>query len=307
MSTSDWFDDLPVLGKLSPTEAAGKLREVGEDAAAEALEMPPRAMTRSFGVRELWPFKDKPWQHTAHAFGYLAPAPPGDTPLTIRHAGNIAADESLRNARLKITLDRLRVADYPGGGTHRILFDFYAQNQVAGGNVEHLHFNATYRVRAGERAGIAGYPIFVGLNVGTEGVALKCFTVNVRNEHDEAFLAALDSDVFKAGLKLATTLQPAIAPLSGMAVALTRSIAKRNRNVPVQDFHLGLDFTNIAMGARLAEGSYLAVQIPEKLQSVWDWDDWVYHPTKGQVVGKDDPTQLIPYNYVVFGVSRYAE
>ena len=172
---------------------------------------------------------------------------------------------------------------------------------------EHLHFNATYRVLEGQRAGIAGYPIFIGLNVGAEGVAFKCFTVNVKNDNDEKFLAAMDSDVFKAGLKLVTTAQPAIAPLSGMALAVTRSIATRNRNVPVQDFYLGLDFTNIAGGVRLAEGSYLAVQIPETLQTVWDWDDWVYHPNKGRVLNKSDPTQLIPYNYIIFGVSRYPQ
>lgn len=178
---------------------------------------------------------------------------------------------------------------------------------MPGDRVEHLHFNAIYRVREGERAGIAGYPIFVGLGVGSEGLAFKCFTVNVKNDDDEKFLAAMDSDVFKAGLRLITTTQPAIAPLSGMAVALTRSIAQRNRNVPVQDFYLGLDFTNIASGARLAEGSYLAVQIPETLHSVWDWDEWVYHPTKGRVVNKADPTQLIPYNYIIFAVSRFAQ
>ncbi len=306
MCTSQSFDDLPVLGKLSRAEAAKALREVGEaEAADKLLAQQPAANTRTFSVRDVWPFRDRPWQHTAHAFGYLAPAPPGNDLLPIHHAGNINADESLKKARLKITLNCLRVADYPGRGTHHILFDFYAQNQVAGGNVEHLHFNATYRVREGERAGIAGYPIFIGLNVGSEGVAFKCFTVNVRNDEDQSFLASLDSDVFKAGLKLATTLQPAIGPLSGMAVALTRSIARRNQNVPVQDFYLGLDFTSVGTGARLAEGSYLAVQIPEALWSAWDWTDWVFNPAKGQVVNKHDQTQMIPYNYLIFAVSRY--
>ena len=201
-------------------------------------------------------------------------------------------------------LNTLRVAHYPGGGAHRILFGFYARNQVEG-KAEDLHFNATYRVREGQRAGIAGYPIFVGLNAGTEGVAFRCYTVNVKNDDDEKLLAMMDSDVFKAGLKLANTLQPAIAPLSGMAYALTRSLAQRNRNVPVQDFYLGLDFTSDPAGARLAAGSYLAVQIPDSVKTVWDWDEWVFHPQRGQVVSKADPTQSIPYNYVVFGVSRY--
>lgn len=122
---------------------------------------------------------------------------------------------------------------------------------------------------------------------------------------DEAFLSFLESDVFKAGLRLATTVQPSIALFSETAMGLTKAIAKRNRNVPIQDFYLGLDFSAIATRARLAEGSYLAVQIPETFQTVWDWSEWVYNPANGQIVNTEDPTQLIPYNYVVFSVSRH--
>ena len=136
-------------------------------------------------------------------------------------------------------------------------------------------------------------------------MVFRCLTVNVKNEDDKALLGFLESDVFKTGLMLATTAQPAIAPLSGMAVALTKSIAGRHKNVPVQDFYMGLDFTEIAFRARLAEGSYLAVQIPEAFERIWDWDEWVYHPKSGQVVSRDDEAQLIPYNYLVFSVSRY--
>jgi hypothetical protein len=68
---------------------------------------------------------------------------------------------------------------------------------------------------------------------------------------------------------------------------------------------MGLDFSPIPTRARLAEGSYLAVQIPETMHTVWDWGEWVYNPGNGRVVNKDDPTQLIPYNYLVFSISRY--
>jgi hypothetical protein len=304
MATTTWFEDLSVIGKMQPDKAAAKLHEVGEHDAATALEGGLAKGEVFRGLARPWPFQDKPWQHTAHAFGYLAPVPPGSSAQPIQHAGNIAPDASLKKARIKITLDGLRVAAYPGGGMHRVLFDFYAQNQVGSG-VENLHFNATYRVQEGERAAIIGYPIFVGLNVGSDGVAFKCFTVNVQNDQDEAFLGFLESDVFKSGLKLAQVVQPAIAPLSEIAVGLTKSIAARNRNVPVQDFYMGLDFSAIAMRARLAEGSYIAVQVPEKLQTVWNWTDWVYSPANGQVVNKADATQMIPYNYIVFSVSRY--
>ena len=100
-------------------------------------------------------------------------------------------------------------------------------------------------------------------------------------------------------------MQPAIAPFSQMALGLTKSIAGRNRNVAVQDFYMGLDFSRIPTGARLAEGSYLAVQIPEKMQAVWNWEEWVFNPANGQIVNKTEKTQLIPYNYIVFSVNRY--
>jgi hypothetical protein len=60
-----------------------------------------------------------------------------------------------------------------------------------------------------------------------------------------------------AGLKLALTPQPALAPLSSLAIGLTKLIAKRNRNMPVQDVYLGLDFGGAPTGARLALGSYI--------------------------------------------------
>ena len=307
METYSGFDDVPVLGAMQPEQAAGKLQELGETEAAEklteALARAPATFRSAGGFH--WPWSSpRAWEHTAHAFGYLAPAPPGGAPLAIQHAGTIAADETLKNNRIKITLDRLRVADYPGGGMHLVLFDCYAQNQVPG-TVEHLHFNTTCRAQEGQHAAVIGYPLFVGLNVGTEGMAFECYTVNVKNDDDEAFLGFLESDAFKEGLKLVKTVQPAIAPFSQMALGLTKAIAKRNRNVGVQEFKMGLDFSTIATRARLAEGSYLAVQIPESMHTVWDWDQWVYDPASGRVVNRDDSTQLIPYNYVIFGVSRY--
>ncbi len=301
------FQDVPVIGRLSPEQAGAKLREMGDTETAEALEEagleasgPP---SRSFGFFGGL-FRPKAYQHTSHAMGFLPVSPPGSARLPIVHAGNMAADESLKNGRIRITLNRLRVADYPGRGLHRVLLDFYAQNQLPG-QTEELHFHSTVRAQEGQQAAVVGYPVFVGLNVGTAGVALRCYTVNVKNEADESFLALLESDVAKAGLKLATVAQPSLAPFVQITKGLTATIAQRNRNVPVQDFYLGLDFSGTTMGARLSVGDYIAVQIPESLQTVWSWEDWVYDPGNGHIVSRDDPTKLIPYNYLVLGVSPY--
>lgn len=306
MSVSAWFDDIPVVGALPPEEAVVILHEVGEDEVADALAESQENAYDFGGTERRWWLPPKLWMHAAHTFGYLAPASSVGDELLIQPIDTIRADTTLKHAQLKITLDRLRVADYPGRGTHRVLVHFFAQNQTAE-KTEDVHFNATYRIREGEHAAIRGYPIFVGLAVGGEGLRLKCRTINVKNDQDEAFLNVLESDVFKSGLHLATTVQPALVPLSELALGLARTMATRHRNISVQDFDLGLDFSNLPLGAHLAEGAYLAVQLPESEQPVWNWDEWVYHPSVGQVVKRDNHQQMIPYNYLVFSVHRYEE
>jgi hypothetical protein len=278
---------------------------MGDMEAAAALDNQGGAAPQTFGLRGWLGGREPAWQHTAHAFGYIDQDAGGQS-LPIRHAGQIAADDTLRNSAIRITLDRLRAAKYPGSGTHRILFDFYAQNQTWK-DVEHLHFNTTFRVREGEEAAVIGYPIFVGLRVGPDGLALKGFTVNVKNEDDEALLSLMESDVMRSGLRLLSTAQPALAPLTGIAVALTTAVAKRNRNVPVQDFFMGLDFSTIPTRARLREGAYIAVQIPQRMALAWDWAEWVYDVGNGHIVRRDDRQALVPYNYVVLGVTRQKE
>ena len=76
---------------------------------------------------------------------------------------------------------------------------------------------------------------------------------------------------------MATAVQPVLAPATELAFGLTKKIATRHRNVPVQNFDLGLDFGPSASGARLAEGCYVAVQIPQFFELVWDWSDWVFY------------------------------
>ena len=231
-----------------------KLRELGEDAAADAIERatpPPKTMRAA----SFWPFTDRAWQHTAHSIGFCRPAEPGLRKFSAStRLEPPVAEKRPHQHRLNV----LRVADYPGGGEHRVLFDFYARNQVPGAS-EDLHFNAAYRAREGDMRRFAA-PIFVGLGVGATGVAFQFHTVNVANADDEAFLDFLEGDIFKSGLKLATTMQPAIALLAGMALALTKSIAKPNRNVSVQDCFLGLDFAGTAMG----RGSRRATTSPSR-------------------------------------------
>lgn len=253
------------------------------------------------------PFRQQPkiWMHTSHAFGHIA-AMPGRSELPIRPLSSIRPDTRLRRGRINITLDRLRVRSYPGNGIHRILLHFYAQNQTIE-HLEDINYNTVYRIREGEEAALRGYPLFLGLSVGSIGLRMKVRTINVSNDQDEAFLSFLESDTIRAGLRLATTAQPAIVPFSEIAFGLAKTIGERHRNIPVQDFDLGLDFGSSATGARLATGSYLAVQMPGEHLAQWDWQDWIYHAASGLVLLRGDDRLALPYNYLVFSISPYEE
>jgi len=72
----------------------------------------------------------RPYEYGAHAFGYIRPGMPNEDMVEIVHAGSIEPASSMRNTRLWIGLGGLRVADYPGSGKPRILFDFYGRNQT---------------------------------------------------------------------------------------------------------------------------------------------------------------------------------
>jgi hypothetical protein len=203
MAASEWID-IPVLAKLPPAQVAEKLRQLGEAGDAERIEQVALiAMKEAFSPMSWWPFSDRPWQHVNHAFGFIPHTASSSPPLPIHDAGMIPPDESLKGGRVKITLDALWAAGYPGGGDHNVLFDFYAQSTVPDA-AEHLHFSINVRVRNGEFAGIRSRPIFIGLQVGGEGLNFKCFTVNVANTDDEKFLAFLDSNTFRGGLCFAS-------------------------------------------------------------------------------------------------------
>jgi hypothetical protein len=285
-------DGFEVLGKMSTERRAAKLAEL-ETAPAAAVA----ATEKTF-----WDGRPRAYEHTAHAFGYLPSGAAGSRLFDIVPAGSLETDHTLRDGRVTIRLDRLRVAAYPGGGIHRVLFEFDAANHRSDG-VDELHFAMTFRAQEGESAAVVGYPIFVGLGVGAAGAAFRCHTINVKNDDDEALLSALESDAVSGGLELLTIAQPAIKPLASLSLGLAKAIAKRHRNVAVQDFYLGLDFGRSSTGARLREGTYFAVQLPEELLAEC-WTKWAYDAASGQLVSKPDG-RAIGYNYVAFSVARY--
>lgn len=296
------FDNIKVIGEYDSRSLTAKLDQISgfDTELSKGLDQSKSAddLLRFFGL-----IKQQPWMQTTHQFGYIALRQPGSIESQeIQYPGAIAADVSLKNNRINIRLDRLRVHKYPGNGTHNIMVNFAARNQVADSQ-ETVTFSQTYRVGEKQTAGVAGYPIFIGLNVGSQGVAFEGSTVNVNNEADQAILTALESPPFQSGLSLLTTAQPAIAPFTEITLGVVKALAKRTENVPVQKFYLGLDFEDAPMGIRLAEGNYIAAQVPS--ETAIEWHKWMYRPDIGTIVHKADSSETLPYNYLVFRVSRY--
>jgi hypothetical protein len=299
MTTPRVLDSIPVIGELEPDRIAAKLDELGDPNTAAEFR---RAGAAAAGARGLLGWgKPKPWQYTSHQIGYLAPwtsGPAGAQP--IKAVSDVSADTSLKGRRINVHLQRLRVFDYPGSGLHYVMLTFKAQNQLKDGP-EPVGFSQAYRVQEGQEAGIVGYPVFLGLSVGDAGVSLQAATVNVKNDSDEKMLGFLESAPFTSGLNLLTTAQPALKPFTEMAVGLGKMVASRNQNVAVEEMFLGLDFTGNVMGARLAAGDYIVVQVPSP--NTLNWGDWNFDPSVGNIVSTAADKTPIPYNYFVFAIS----
>jgi len=291
-----WFDDLPVIGSMSDEEAGRHLLEIGATDDATAIATPVTGEDK-FGIFDR---RLPAYRHTAHVVGHVGELTAGRVP--VQSIGEIEPDSQLRSRPLRISLGKLAAVDYPGKGNHIVLCDLSVRHTTTS-EAEDLHYAVVVRAAEGERAGVLNLPVFVGVNPGEEGLSFKGYTVNVKNEQDEELLRYLESDTMRRGLTLLNTAQPALAPLTEIAYGLTRTLAQRHRNVPVQNFTLGLDFSRRAFGAALRLGAYVVVQIPVQLQYAWDWDNWVYDVLLGDLVSRTEPGQGIKYNHLVFTVS----
>ncbi len=309
-------EELIPLGEQPPEVILEKLRELeGPESAeryARRLEPGRKGLEGLFG--------DKPWLNTQHQYGFIPRYRPGQERYhKIVSASNMPDGQALSYAtlvdkRINIKLDYLRIHQYPppllslGDNKHTILFNFEARNQVKEG-AEAVAFNQTYEARSGQDVAVKGQPIFIGLNVGPQGVLFSCRTVNVSNSNDDSVVKAINSEAVSMGLNLLTTAQPALVPFVGVARGLWTSLAKHSQNTLVQRFTLGLDFEAGTTGAQLGIGSYVVAQVPRADEITWS--EWKLDAENGTIVRADlaegEETYSLPYNTVVFRVSPYEE
>lgn len=301
VETGGQVEEVKPLAQMKRAEMVAKLREMGEEETAAQMEEKGSALEGLFGGPR------KPYLYRTHQIGYFPLRQAGDpSVLAIEAIGMVEPDSSLLNGRIDIHLDRLHVQEYPGslfgGGDHQVLVNFQGINQLPEAK-ETVGFAQKYDAADGDLVGALGYPVFIGLNVGNTGVAFRVETVNVKNSQDEAFLSLLDSQPFTSGLSLLSTAQPALQPLTELTVGMARMLAGRSKNVKVQEMYLGLDTTQSAAGAALAEGNFIVAQVPSP--AAVDWQEWVFDGQKGAVVRKEDGQEGLPYNYLIFRVTKH--
>ena len=120
-----------VLAKLPADEAIKKLEAVHSELAQPLKQaVKDNQVVQGSKNGKSWigwffgrPEPDPVFLYATHAFGYIPKHKPYlAEPIDIFHAGNIQADAKLKGKSIKITLNRLRVKDYPGGKEHSVLF-----------------------------------------------------------------------------------------------------------------------------------------------------------------------------------------
>lgn len=243
------------------------------------------------------------WSWSKSVYGFI---PSGDYSATPRvdivDIRNGAPDRSLADEAMNVTLDHLRIFSYPGQGTRKVLFEFTGNHEMSAQGSTEVKFSQVYSVDAvtGE-AGFAGYPVFIGLNVGSVGLQFKCQTVFVESDQDRQLLSFMESGVFKQGLKLLNTWQPALKMVTEYATGLATGLIKRQQGRVVQQVDLGLYFSTAPTRPKMREGSYVVVQVDRE---DWDWSLFEYHPAAAEVRLKTEPDKSLPFNYFIFSVSR---
>lgn len=290
------FNPKDSLAFKSNKSIADYLLLIGDDDAAMRFS---NTGVAGQGIRRLLGGQDQ-YAYSGMLMGFIPSGSKGKA-LQIESAFELEPDMGLRGARIKITLDKFYVANFPGTGTHSILCEFTGKNQLSKA-AEEMRFAVSTTANDGSSAAISGAPIFLGVSVGQDGIAFEGRTVNVASSDDTLLMDALGSDAFRNGLALLTSAQPALKPFVGLAGSVVKAIAGRNKNRQIYAFKLGLDFAGGATSARLREGSYVVVQADDR---EFDWSAHSWNSDSQSVVHTESNT-AIDFNYMVFGVSRFS-
>jgi len=289
------FSPADTLGAMAPAQIADYLAEIGDFDGETRYRNAAAA-----GQAAL--FNKDAYSHTGMVIGFVAPNAAQGKTCPVESATQLAADTALIQTRIKISLDKFFVSSYPGYGQHTILCEYSGKNQALT-EAEDLRFALRFNAHDNASAALNGVPIFLGLTVGPDGISFTGSSVCVRSAVNDEVLAAFDNPVFKSGLTLLNTAQPALKPLSTLAIAAVKWTANRGKNKVIHTFDIGLDFGGGATSARLRHGSYIVVQTDDA--GAWDWKNFEWNRDAMGLQYKGEPGREITFNYSVYGVSAF--
>jgi hypothetical protein len=307
------MEDIVEIGRMKVEDAVEKLRAIGDGAAADVLEAdagghPATEIITAgrpkvdfdTGLSDLI-FGMPSWRAATHLIGYIQADASGEHHEIIG-SETIAPDDTLKGQAITVRLLRLGIFDYPGGkGQHNILAEFGVRDAKSPTS-ERVHFSQAYYATQPGYA-VNGFPVFKDILIDNDGLSMTCRLVNVCNKGDQSLLATLSSPTFQQGLDLAGAFQPAMKPLTELALGLTTAFAKRNENALVQSVQFQLAFTATPFAPRLRQGTYVFVQIPEDQVGLFDWSEWAYFQNLNAVAQKADAKKPLLNNHFVLGIS----
>ena len=233
------------------------------------------------------------WEYTGVGVGFIENTESGSPPTIVR-AGTMQADSGLKNSRVNVKLDGFVIADYPFRGTSEVLFEVSGRHHIeTNGTDEPVTFARKFPVRDQGAAGITGLPLFNSLKVPPGGIGIEFRAVFLKNEKAHSFLDFLNSAPMTAGLSLAASANPAVAPFTQLARGLVSYIYQRRDGMVVHSGYVGLDFSG-SLGAKIRNGTYVVAQI-QGLDI--DWTGWTV--SSGEI---NRNGERFPYNYYLIRV-----
>ncbi len=292
------FGSVKQVSDLPEDRLIEQLKILNEDEVRTQLRGgAPRVATDTFGPGSgLVEWIVYPFRNVTHLVGFFDGAGP------LRSASE-APDPLQPGVSVRMLLDRLHVHRYPGFGPHSILFEATLVWDTGEKDGAKAHFARQLTVGRGAAA-IGGWPLFSEMTVPERGITLAFQTINLSSRLDKALAEALGSKEFDQGLKLVTGSLPAVAQVSSLVRGLIEWSASRSDNCAVQQVDIGLDARKPgAPGARLAEGSYVFLQVPQTMADVWYFDEWEWNSDKNAIVNRDNGDPLAANHFIV-SVSR---
>ncbi len=289
------FSELNSLGSLPPEGIVQHLIDI------EALDDAEYFVGGEVAAQSL-PWSIQAWKHTGMVIGFIEPGVPKGN-AKVLPASSQEADHELVNTRIKVTLDRFYVESYPGGGIHTVVCEFNGKNQMTP-EPEALKFATKFEVTDRSAAAAINVPVFLGLTVAPDGLAFEGRTINVKSGGSEALLEVLESQVFRSGLSLIQTAQPALKPFVSLATATIKTIVGGSKNKQVHHFNLGLDFSNRPTSTCLKLGTYIVAQASA---DSWDWSAFEWDTSAMVLRDTRKPSgETVGFNYTAIGISSFA-